>query len=288
MNQQLYLALSDPQTIADNARKYLAPLGFSERETAVLLTLICHGQRCERAGQNFCSMQRPKSRLRALSGVSGTTFISGARDLENRGIVGIVQVVTPWMYVLNLDRLAKIDKPPPDPLEGLSVLNADWSPDKGRSTPVNAGQPLRDSVNEKTCKVRVPCTVNVSRDTQPLTGADRRWSRPWDRQGGCTDEELVRAVVGPELAALRELYDEAVRLGWIEDCEDAKVRFLTITHHSATCSGLHTRMGTLVARVKRGLDVGKIRHQSEDWAAAVLRRRHRDPDLACSREESVR
>jgi hypothetical protein len=285
MDRQLLIKLSDPQTMAGNVRKYLAPMSFTERETAVLVTIICHGQRSERAGQKIVTLQAKKASLKPLSGISGTTWLAGARDLCERGIVGIVEVLTPWVYVLNLDRLAKLEAPPPDPFEGLDVLSNDWQPGQARSGPVSPGQPLRDSVRVENPKVRVPCTVIRERDTQALTGVDRpHWARPWDREAGCTDEQLVSAVTGGDLAALRELYTAAVRLGWIQDCDDSKLRFLTVAHHAATCAGLHGRMAVLVARTKRALDVDKIRAQSEDWAASMLRRRNRDPELARQRE----
>jgi len=71
------------------------------------------------------------------------------------------------------------------------------------------------------------------------------------------------------------LYEEAVKLGWIQPSEDAKLRFLTICHHVATAKGLHNPKGALIKRVKDGLDVGAIPHASEEWARHILKRNER-------------
>ena len=107
-----------------------------------------------------------------------------------------------------------------------------------------------------------------------------RMARPWDRQCGLQDADLVQAVVSGELDPIRRLWQEAKVLEWVGDCDDDLCRFLTVVHHVATAVGLHCRMAALVSRVKRGIDVSKTRHASEDWAAAVMRRRHAMPAMA--------
>lgn len=234
----------------------------------MLVTLIAHGQRDERNGQRLATLQVPKSALKRLAGVSGTGFIAAAKSLTARGLMGIVEAVQPWIYVVNLDRLAKVQPAEKDPLAGLSCL---LTGAEVRSAPVSPGQPPRDSVIERSSKIRDTCP-DVNRDTCAAPTADRprRWPKPWDRAAGCQSDDLRAAVVRGDRDTLRELYREAVALGWIEDSTDAKVRFLAICHHAATCANLGSPMGVLVARTKRQLDVTNLRQSSDDWAARML------------------
>jgi hypothetical protein len=101
------------------------------------------------------------------------------------------------------------------------------------------------------------------------------------------DEPTLRRIVfSRDLEAVKELYREAVALGWIADCEESKVRLLTILHHAATAAGLNrNRVGALVGRVKRSLDVTRTRQESDQWAQEFLAGVRRDRELADERCE---
>lgn len=268
MERTLEFTFTDPQRLADEAAKYLAPLELSHTEKSVIVCLIAHGERIDRQGQRLTQFSQPKSRLKQYSGISGTAFIAAAQALAAQGLMAVVQATSPWLYVLNLDRLAKLQPRPAAPLDPLAGLLTEWQP---RSPPVTPVTPPRDSVIERSSKIRDTCP-DVNRDTCAAPTADRprRWPKPWDRAAGCQSADLRAAVVRGDRDTLRELYREAVALGWIEDSTDAKVRFLAICHHAATCANLGSPMGVLVARTKRQLDVTNLRQSSDDWAARML------------------
>ena len=242
---------------------------------AVLCLLAGHGETMEVSGQQLWRLSISVENAAHKAGCAKATWLAGVRDLVDRGVLAVVDLTRPRTYVANWSRLViLLDRLAPAPtdeaafagqIEGLLAEN--WS------GPVRPGQGARDSVN-RLDRVRVGDSVNRGRDS--AGGADRA-DRPWQTT---TDEELRRAVIDRELGILRTLYNEALALGWIDDGPDARLRFLTIAHHCATAVGLHRRMGGLVARVKRNLDVTRTRHRSEEWARGVLRRRPRLPDDA--------
>lgn len=145
------------------------------------------------------------------------------------------------------------------------------------STLTHSDPTLPDSLNSNTSKIPVPCNpVPDSLEDARVT----KWERPWARDGGVTDADLVRAVTTTDQSALRALWDAAVALGWIEDCEDNRLRFLTICRHVGTTTGLQSRRAVLMDRTKGSrrytpLDVTRIPHACEEWARNALNRRRR-------------
>lgn len=290
--RQLTLKLASPEEMASSFDDYMAPLKLPPRQLAVLRLLRLNGESKVRNEQHFSELQMSLSRAARRAGVAKATFKRGAEELEERKLVAILRHSTPWTYVAAWSRVAKL-KPPDelDPLDGHEILSSDWDdPGQGRSPP---GHGARDTVSNRVFKPRV--SVNRVRDSVHGPASARMppgdepepdgeppdwWPRPWDRESGLDDEGLVRAVSGGWLGALRRLYDEALRLGWIADSEDARLRFLSLCHHAATTVGIHRRMAVLVAAVKRDLDVSKVRHASEDWAAAALKKSRRAAEFA--------
>lgn len=267
MDRQHFLHLADGRDRATAAKAFCKDRGLSDRQVRILCLFAEHGERECINGQAITRCPMSKSDAKKRLPFSPNTFLADVRALEAMGIVGVLEVTRPWTYVVNWSRVDKLEKPPDDPLAALAelpVCSEVWS------VPVNVGQPVRDSVKEDSLESVYRGSVSsVLRDTDQLTELDR----PWDRTEGVTDAELVACVANGHLKPLRRLYDVACTLGWIADCEDARLRFLTICHHAATCDGVGRRMGLVVSRTRRKLDVARIRQQSEDWAAAVLRRR---------------
>lgn len=141
------------------------------------------------------------------------------------------------------------------------------------------GQGARGSVNTCVSKIREIRGSADPRGPARSPAELRALPAPWHREDGFRDADLVRCVRDLDTKSLRHLYDQAVTKGWIQDSEDARLRFLTVAHHCATIPGLHSRMAALVARCKAGVGTERTRQESEQWAAAVMRGGHRDPQL---------
>jgi len=251
-------------------RKYLAPLKLADRQVAVLCLLAGWGVRGERQGQALLTLTITVASAKQKTGCGAGTFLAGVEDLRQMGLVDTLKVTKPFTYVVNLSRLAKLEPPEGcDPLDEVAALFSDV-------------QGARDSVNrEYISKVRDRDSVTtVFRDTGGLNAAERL-RRPWARNDGVDDAMLRSAVLQGKHHILGALYREATGvLGWIQDSIDARLRFLMICHHAATCQGIHHRMGVVQARVKRGLDTAKIRHDSEAWARKVLAGRRQEARTA--------
>jgi hypothetical protein len=289
MERQGWLKLETAEERAESLHKYLRPFEMAQRQVAVLCTIAGLGELIQVQGRPGSRLAIAKGELAAASKrcgvpVSGTTWMAGAAELQRKTLLDIMLQTRPWTYLVCWSRLAKLQPPGPvQPLETLTVFSdapLPAGPDRTavRSGPVRSGQDprVREIVDTKN-----PCpeTVNVKRDTWP-TGLADRLRRPWHRRDGVTSQDLVLGVVGGELEILRRLYREAKVLEWIGDSEDELLRFLTGCHHVATSPGLGNRVGALVARLKRACDVHGCRQESENWAAGVLRARHRDSALA--------
>lgn len=251
-------------------RSHLARCGLTDVQIRFVTLLAREGKPLE-SDDSLTMIQASKREAAKKLGCSPNGVTKAAACLKRMGLIEIItsdnKQISP-VYVLHILRARSLEAAQ-DRLAELTLFDTDWSP------VVTTGHLARDSVNEKTHRVRVPCS-NRDRDSMgPVTTGDQ--SRPWQSM---TDVDLVRCVASRDLKPLRRLYDEALKRGWIEDCEDAKLRFLTICHHAATSAGLtKSRMGNVVARTKRQLDVQRVRQESEEWAAAILRARHRDPEL---------
>jgi hypothetical protein len=281
MERQLGLNLETAEERTDALKQYLAPLKLPDRQTKVLCLMSAHGERIEISGQRGSKLAISKRKAAVLMGCAPNTFVEGIADLTHLGVLSKLAISRPATYVVSWNRVARLEPARGDPLASIPLFDPDqtavWS------GMVSAGQAARDSVSRDLSKIRV--RDSVYRDSMGApTNVDP--SRPWDRERGVTDDQLIAAVTSGDLAPLRRLYDEAVRLGWIGDCEDSRLRFLTIAHHAATSAGLTiSRMGAVVSRVRRKLDVVRIRHDSEEWAAGVIRQRHHDRQL-CTEVET--
>jgi hypothetical protein len=288
MDRQLNLTLkSDAERVAE-VTTYLRPVCLAPRLVSAVAVIFGLGDviqiGCESAIRWAGSKAQADRAAKTfgLTDCSANTFVSACLELEDRRLIGILRTTKPWTYVLSLRALGRLQAPVVDPLEQIAALPI-FGGDRGdgRSGPVSVGQGARVRENRE---IQNPCTVYVDRDTCGGGLADRM-RRPWDRHCGLTSEDLQRAVALNELEPLRALWREALVLEWVQPTEDARLRFLTIAHHCATVNGLGNRIAAFVARVKRGLDVGKIRQASELWAAEAIRRRNQDPALAGARGE---
>jgi hypothetical protein len=190
---------------------------------------------------------------------------------------------------VSMAALSALETVPADPLEALASLPCFHPPEKGdrsgfRSASVSPGQSARDREIQE---IQNPCPT-VYRDRERNTcpaGLTDRMRRPWDRHCGLRDQDLVWAVTTTSLDAIRRLWREAKVLEWVgvagETSDDELLRFLTIVHHAATSTGINqSRMGVLTNRVKRQLDISKIAHASEGWAARVVARQHALPEMS--------
>lgn len=253
-------------------RKMLAEKGLSRREIDLAGLFDEEGRRAK-YGDDECAVltigQRKISQK--LGWPSPTTARRCLAKLEARGVLRRVRIEHAMTYALSWTRLGALVPPRADPLETIELFEMPAEDENGHSRS-HDGPPPRDSVRPSPCKIRDRDRDTVPRDTGDAEDWVDRLDRPWHRDEGVDDELLGEAVIGGQLRILRRLFDVAVELGWIADSEDARLRFLTIAHHAATSAGLRSRMGALVARVRRDCDVRGTRHQSEDWAARVLAR----------------
>lgn len=76
--------------------------------------------------------------------------------------------------------------------------------------------------------------------------------RPWARQGGLTNEQLVSAHHRRDQGVLRALYAAGVSAGWWDDCEANRLRYLGCVHHAVRCSD-RSPMGLLTQFVRANL-----------------------------------
>lgn len=257
--------------------EYLQPVKLASRLGSALALIVGHGDGIQVLGEDAVKLQIARSAIDELAtryrlpDCSGKSFVRACEELERRQVVGILRVTKPWTYVVSLRALARLESTPVDPLASLPIF---LSRGGGRDSPGQAGTGprVRDSNH-----IQNPCSVSY-RVRDRVTGAGENVSRPlrpWDRRTGYSSEDLVAAIETGDLQVLRDLYREGLMLEWIDSSEDSKLRFLVACHHAATAPGLRNRMGALVARVRRNIDVHGCRGISEDWAAGVLRSRER-------------
>jgi hypothetical protein len=291
MERQLELNLKTEEERVASVSEYLRPVQLALRQRAAVALIVGCGELIHVRGQRAAQWQVSKEDLAAKAKKHGlfrspNTFFRAVTELEELRLVGVLRVTRPWTYVVSLVALARVEVGPVDPLAALEALPIFAEPpavapaaagtDRNgiRSVSVPVGQSARSRervTQENPC---LPCSV--SRETGDA-GLTDRMRRPWDAGCGLTDADLVAAVRKAELDPIRRLWADALVLEWIgcsgEASDDEMGRFLTCVHHAATAEGLHRRMGNLVARVKRGCDVKGTRQASDDWAAAVMRRR---------------
>lgn len=273
MELQLCLDLTTDDERRKALEAFLRPLQLADRQFAALCLLGVAGTRETISGQSVSKLSISKYDAGKRANMAPNTFLEGIRDLEAIGVVAVVKNARPWTFFVNWHRVAKLVPPDTETVPVPDLFSETWS------APVSLGQGVRDSVSVVLLKSVYRDSVSVIRDTEALTQLDQ----PWNRDTGFQDRDLVRCVLEQDILPLRFLYDEAVKLGWIKDCDHARHKFLTLCHHCATCNGLHSRMGVLVARVKGNLDVQKVRNASGDWAESIFRQATRDPQLARSR-----
>ena len=277
MERQLDLPLTSAEERVAAMRVYLEPIELASRLVSALCLIAARGDSIRVGNQPAVSVQISKAaaakwgKAYGLRDSSGNTFLAAVLELEELRLVGVLRTTRPWTYVISLPALARLEPPADDPLAALPVF---FETDRGadRSASVNAGQPPRVREDLETLNPCNPCSV--SRTTKPAGLADRL-RRPWHKTEGLTGDDLAQAVKAGDMEPLRRLWSEGLHLEWLHDSEDERLRFLTICHHCATVAGLGNRMAALVARVKQDpLNVARVRHASEDWAAAIIRKRH--------------
>lgn len=255
MERQLRLDLKDREERKANFDAFIEPLGFTEIEVLVLELLHLDGDQKVVNGQHVSELRCSRDEGGIYIGKSKNTFKKAVDRLVARGLCGVIAIETPWRYVINWTRLAKYEPPNElDPLFRHPVVRDAGHP------PVTAGHSAPDSLNREIINLPVP---------EPCTLTPR--GQPWSKARGFTSDELRAAVARRDLAWLKHLFGEAVRLGWATACDDDKLRFLTLCHHVTTSSGIHEPRAALIARMKRRLDCDRVRQASDQWAQGILR-----------------
>lgn len=292
MERQLELKLTDRMERAANFDTYIAPLGFQPREIAVLRLLHLDGAPRVERGQHIAELRISRAAAAKRCEVNKITFHKAVTTLRELGLVAVDDTAEPWRYVVNLSKLAKWEAPTIlDPLTASGDFGHFWSP------LVTPGHGAR-AVNTRVTKPRVnPCTVFVN--TSGVTGHDQPTggegprelpARPW---ATLADADLAAAVDGLDGRLLRHLYDELLKLSSLgktdvalRDCEDNRVRFLTLCRQAVRLKRQGTvqkAMGFLSDKCRRGLVVDTTTHEDDEWAQNFLRRTRRDPELARER-----
>lgn len=291
MKRQLGMNLATEEERVASVLEYLRPVGLASRQIAAVGLIVGCGELIQVSGTAAARWQVAKEDVAEKAGKYGlkcspNTFLRAVEELESRRLVGVLRTTRPWTYVVPLAALGQLETATEDPAEALAALPCFHPPARGdrtesQSVSVSVSQSARDRDSiqiQNPCPLREPCRATGD------GGLADRLRRPWDRHAGIRDQDLIRAVRSGELEPIRALWREAKVLEWIGGSDDDLCRFLTIVNHTATSSGLNqSRMGALVARVKRGLDVSKIPHVSEEWAACVMRSRHRAQDAELER-----
>lgn len=288
MERQLSLHLATEDERVASVILYLQPVELAPRQVAAVALIVGCGDSIQVLGQAARRWVADKATISEKAkkcglNCSGNTFLRAVEELEQRRIVGVLRNTRPWTYAVSLAALAKVELRRDDPIAALESLACfrgleGGDRDDSRSPSVSPGQGAR--VRDRV-RTQNPCpTVSrVSVDVTSGAGLADRMRRPWDREAGLRDEDLVEAVASANLEPIRRLWEEAKVLEWVgcgrATSDDDAIRFLTIAHHCATSTGINqSRMGVLVSRVKRGLDVSKTTQASDKWAAAVMARRH--------------
>jgi len=293
MERQLCLDLASEDDRVASVKTYLQPVELAPRQVAALSLIVGCGDTIQvlgHSGRRWVADKQTVAEKARKYGLkcSGNTFLRAVQELEEMRIVGVLRNTRPWTYAVSLTALGKVGLRRCDPiesLEGLACFGGLEGGDCGqsRSVSVSPGQSARDRDSIRNLN---PCpTVYRDRDAHTSdVGLTDRMRRPWDREVGLRDEDLVKAVKVGNIDPIRRLWEEAKVLEWVgcdqQASDDEALRFLTIVHHCATSAGINqSRMGVLVNRVKQGLRVDKIRQVSDNWAAAVMAKKHRDPAL---------
>jgi len=263
----------------------------SDIELVVLLWRKGHKRRVEIAGEEEDVIEWESSLRQAARDLrigSHHTVNAAAERLRGRGLLtsmrparGVLRFCLRWSAIRQLD-----------PQESWAMLGA-----RGRAR-ARAGALGRAYIREiDVSDVRVPCScvnVNIKKDTEYTEDTEYTVGAP-ARAHGCpgapkgaqaamdwrpvTSEDLCHWVRRKDLAQVRRMYEEALLLGWIPcDCEDNRLKFLTIVHHAVFARGVRSPMAILVTRVKAGLDVSRIAAKHEQWAAKMLTRSGRAVD----------
>lgn len=294
MERQLSLNLASESERVSSVSAFLRPVELASRQVAAVALIVGCGELIQVAGTKAARWSASKEEIAEKARkyglkCSANTFLRAVEELEARRVVGVLRNTRPWTYVVSMPALSALETVPADPLEALASLPCFHPTEKGdrggfRSASVSVGQSARDRERQE---IQNPCpTVYRERNTCP-DGLTDRMRRPWDRQCGLRDDDLVWAVTTSSLDPVRRLWREAKVLEWVgvagETSDDELLRFLTIVHHAATSTGINqSRMGVLTNRVKRQLDVSKIAQVSEKWAAGVVARQHALPAMSQS------
>jgi hypothetical protein len=288
MERQLGLNLVTEEERVSSVFSFLQPVELASRQVAAVALIVGCGELIQVGNARAVRWQASKEQIAKKAqklgvSIAANTFLRAMEELESRRVVGVLRNTRPWTYVVSLAALSQLPERVVDPVAELAALPCfGGAPDVDRtafrSTSVNVGQShrVREDLTQEN-----PCLI-VDRERVPAqtgdVGLTDRLLRPWDRRSGLQDSDLVQAVRSGDLSPVRRLWREAKILEWVpsQPSDDDLLRFLTIVHHCATAKGLNrSRMGALVARVKRGLDVTRIPNgspgSSEDWASRVMR-----------------
>lgn len=270
MDRQLHLKLTDRAEREANFDVYFGPLGFEERELAILRLIFSEGDRVPDAAEHVWQLRISLDRAAKLVKPSKRTLKKGIDSLRIKGLIVVDDASEPWRYVVNWLWFADYEPTErPDPLANHPILT------QNRRPPDTPGYTLPDSLSiNPNSNIPDPDTLepdSLNRSDSP--GRDHRgWPlRPWTKHQGFTDDDLRRAVQRQNFAFLKFLYDTAVGLGWILPVGTSLLDFLTCCHHAATTSGIHSPRAALYKRVQDKLDTKRTRTASDDWAGYMLR-----------------
>jgi hypothetical protein len=172
MDRQKHLTLKAPSDRWEEAAKYFADRGLTDRELRALCLLSAHGQQVEFDGRTWskCSIskRRAEKALKTFGAqLAGNTFLAGVRDLKARGLVVARCHSKRCVYYVDwkkVDGLRRVDHA--DEIEFAQVAQA-FDSNGDRSRVVKGGQGARDTVKEIYNK-----SVSVYRgdDVIPCTG----------------------------------------------------------------------------------------------------------------------
>ncbi len=259
-------------------RQHLRQCQIPRLQVELVICVRARGSRHRAGDDELYDWQVSKVNGGKAIGGSANGFRDATRGLQQRGLMRVNELTTPFTYRLNWSR-TRLLEPPDD----WGDFDSTWEPESaggGQSGSVSLRVRVKD-----TSVSRVPCNrVRVSTE-QLLTLTDS--TAPWSE---LTDEHLALIASDEEafLDVLRVLKRESQRcpdVQWLADLtHESSRKFLAIAHHAATSRlGSWTRQGTppenrrvaiLTSRVKR-MDFGRLQQASWDWASNVLARRAR-------------
>lgn len=269
---QLYFDWEKRDRDLSKLKEHLESLEFQESDVALLLVVAAEDGQREAASY----ARKSKQQWALAMGVrSRNTPVKAMKRLATRGVLAWDadrtghEILVDWQAVWALEK--------PQRPDGKTRLKEALDERKtALVTGVVTGGHTCARVLVKNKKDRVRDVNRVLRVTR---APEARLVRPWARRGGLTGDDLRSAVQDRDRQVLSRLYGAAVEAGYWEDCEDHRVRFLSLCHHAATRA--EEPMALLVALCRRDdngtvLRSERVRDVSRDWAADTRRHWRRE------------